>query len=101
MPGHIGRGVAEQVRHRTGNLFRLSKPTQRNPGLGFFLLLLRQLSRHAGSDVAWGDGINGNPVRRDLFGEKALALKQGRLSLAIERGRVIALEKEAPSPPTR
>jgi ribonuclease D len=31
--------------------------------------------------------------RRELFGEKALALKQGRLSLAIERGRVVALER--------
>ncbi len=32
--------------------------------------------------------------RRDLFGEKALALKQGRLSLAIEKGRVVALRRE-------
>ena len=30
--------------------------------------------------------------RRDLFGEQALALKQGRLSLGIDRGRVVALE---------
>jgi ribonuclease D len=34
--------------------------------------------------------------RRELFGEKALALKQGRLSLAIERGRVVAVERAAP-----
>ncbi len=32
--------------------------------------------------------------RRELFGEKALALKQGRLSLAIEKGRVVALRRE-------
>jgi ribonuclease D len=32
--------------------------------------------------------------RRELFGEKALALKHGRLSLAIERGRVVALERD-------
>ena len=32
--------------------------------------------------------------RRELFGEKALALKQGRLSLAIERGRVVAVERD-------
>jgi ribonuclease D len=32
--------------------------------------------------------------RRELFGEKALALKSGRLSLAIEDGRVVALERE-------
>jgi ribonuclease D len=32
--------------------------------------------------------------RRDLFGEKALALKHGRLSLAIENGRVVAVERQ-------
>jgi ribonuclease D len=32
--------------------------------------------------------------RRELFGEKALALKAGRLALAIERGRVTAVERE-------
>ena len=31
--------------------------------------------------------------RRELFGEKALALKHGRLSLAIEKGRVITVER--------
>jgi ribonuclease D len=32
--------------------------------------------------------------RRELFGEKALALKQGRLSLAIENGRVVELRRD-------
>jgi ribonuclease D len=32
--------------------------------------------------------------RRELFGEKALALKHGKLALAIERGRVTAIERE-------
>ena len=32
--------------------------------------------------------------RRELFGNKALALKQGRLSLAIENGRVVAVERD-------
>ena len=32
--------------------------------------------------------------RRELFGEKALALKDGRLSLAIEKGRVTARERD-------
>ncbi len=32
--------------------------------------------------------------RRELFGEKALALKQGRLALAVERGRVTAVDRE-------
>ncbi|MBS7545953.1 ribonuclease D [Ancylobacter oerskovii] len=31
--------------------------------------------------------------RRELFGEKALALKEGRLALAMQRGRVIALDR--------
>jgi ribonuclease D len=32
--------------------------------------------------------------RRELFGEKALALKHGRLALAIENGRVATVERE-------
>ncbi len=31
--------------------------------------------------------------RRELFGERALALKQGQLTLSIERGRVVARER--------
>jgi ribonuclease D len=31
--------------------------------------------------------------RRELFGDKALALKHGKLALAIEKGRVVAVEK--------
>ncbi|ALK08870.1 ribonuclease D [Blastochloris viridis] len=45
--------------------------------------------------------------RRELFGDKALALKHGRLALAIDRGRVVTVDKpdnggasEAGSPPT-
>jgi ribonuclease D len=32
--------------------------------------------------------------RRELFGEAALALKQGRLALAIEKGRVVKVERD-------
>src|SRR5262249_11816371 len=32
--------------------------------------------------------------RRELFGERALALKHGRLALAIERGQIVATERE-------
>jgi len=32
--------------------------------------------------------------RRELFGEKALALKHGRLALAVEKGRVVVVERE-------
>jgi ribonuclease D len=31
--------------------------------------------------------------RRELFGEKALALKQGRLALAIEKGKVTTIAR--------
>jgi ribonuclease D len=50
------------------------------------------LDRIAGDDEADVPALHG--WRRDLFGEKALALKQGRLSLAIEKGRVVAVERE-------
>lgn len=33
--------------------------------------------------------------RRELFGERALALKAGRLALAVEKGRVVAVEPSA------
>jgi ribonuclease D len=50
------------------------------------------LDRIAADDDADVPAMHG--WRRELFGEKALALKQGRLSLAIERGRVVAVERE-------
>jgi ribonuclease D len=31
--------------------------------------------------------------RRDMFGEKAIALKHGRLALAVDNGRVVAAER--------
>ena len=55
------------------------------------------LERIASDDAAEVPALSG--WRRDLFGEKALALKHGRLSLAVEKGRVVALEREVPSPP--
>ena len=39
--------------------------------------------------------------RRDLFGEKALALKHGKLALAIEKGRVAPVETGLITPSTR
>jgi len=49
------------------------------------------LERIAGDDKADVAALRG--WRRDLFGAKALALKQGRLSLAIENGRVVPVER--------
>ena len=50
------------------------------------------LDRIAADDEADVPAMHG--WRRELFGEHALALKQGRLSLAIQRGRVVALDRE-------
>ncbi|MCC6888831.1 MAG: ribonuclease D [Hyphomicrobiales bacterium] len=52
------------------------------------------LDRIAADDHAEVPALTG--WRRELFGEKALALKHGRLALAVERGRVVALEKPQP-----
>ncbi|MFL6798466.1 MAG: ribonuclease D [Xanthobacteraceae bacterium] len=51
------------------------------------------LDRIAGDDAADVPALHG--WRRELFGEKALALKRGELSLAVEHGRVVALERSA------
>jgi ribonuclease D len=50
------------------------------------------LERIAADDDAAVPALAG--WRRELFGERALALKHGKLSLAIERGRVAAVERE-------
>ena len=50
---------------------------------------LEQIAADDAADVAALKGW-----RRELFGEKALALKQGRLALSVERGRVIARERD-------
>jgi ribonuclease D len=50
------------------------------------------LERIAADDDAEVPALTG--WRRELFGERALALKHGKLSLAIERGRVAAIERE-------
>jgi ribonuclease D len=49
---------------------------------------LEQIASNDEADVAALRGW-----RRDLFGEKALALKHGRLALAMEKGRVVAAER--------
>jgi ribonuclease D len=56
------------------------------------------LDRIAADDEADVPALKG--WRRELFGEKALALKHGKLALAVENGRVVAVERVAPSSPT-
>jgi ribonuclease D len=50
------------------------------------------LERIAASDKADVPALRG--WRRELFGEKALALKHGKLALAIETGKVATVERE-------
>ena len=50
------------------------------------------LDRIAADDEADVPALKG--WRRDLFGEKALALKHGKLALAVEKGRVVTVERE-------
>jgi ribonuclease D len=52
---------------------------------------VEDLDRIAGDDEADVPALKG--WRRELFGDKALALKHGRLALAVENGRVVALER--------
>jgi ribonuclease D len=49
------------------------------------------LERIAADDEADVPALKG--WRRELFGEKALALKHGKLALAIEKGRVVSIDK--------
>jgi ribonuclease D len=49
------------------------------------------LDRIAADDEADVPAMKG--WRRELFGEKALALKHGRLALAVDKGKVVTVEK--------
>ena len=50
------------------------------------------LDRIAGNDEADVAALRG--WRRELFGEKALALKHGKLALAVDKNRVVAVQRE-------
>jgi ribonuclease D len=50
------------------------------------------LDRIAADDEADVPAMKG--WRRELFGEKALALKHGRLALAVDKGKVVTVEKD-------
>jgi ribonuclease D len=54
-----------------------------------------ELDRIAADDEADVPALKG--WRRELFGEKALALKHGKLALAVEKGRVVTVER-GPNP---
>jgi ribonuclease D len=51
-----------------------------------------ELERLAEDDQADVAALKG--WRRELFGDKALALKHGRLALVMEKGRVVAVDRQ-------
>ena len=53
---------------------------------------MEDLDRIVADDDADVPALHG--WRRELFGEKALALKHGRLALAVEKNRVVMVERE-------
>ncbi len=103
----VARGLARDPR----DLPKLDKPRGNNNGsatVELLKVLLRMtserhavaskiiattddLERIAASDQADVGALKG--WRRELFGEAALALKHGRLALAIEKGRVIRVDR--------
>ena len=105
----VSRGLARD--HKT--LPRIERARQSNGGATVELLkvLLRMTSeRHAvaAKVIATSDDLEQIAAddnadvpamhgwRRELFGEKALALKHGRLALAVEKGRVVTSERTSP-----
>jgi ribonuclease D len=57
---------------------------------GKLIATVDDLEAIAGSDKADVPALQG--WRRKLFGARALELKQGRLALTVEHGKVVALE---------
>jgi ribonuclease D len=70
----------------------LRMTSERNGVAAKVIATVDDLERIAVEDEAAVPALAG--WRREMFGDKALALKQGRLALAVEKGRVIAVERE-------
>ena len=69
----------------------LRMTAERNGVAAKVIATVDDLDRIAGDDDADVPAMKG--WRRELFGEKAIALKHGRLALAVERHRVVAVER--------
>jgi len=104
----VGRGLGRDVRTLPRPL-RLPNSANGSAAVELLKVLLRMVSeRHhvapkviatvddleriAADDHAAVPALAG--WRRELFGEKAIALKHGKLALAIEKGKVAAVERE-------
>ena len=111
----IERGLARDPK----SLPRIARERRNGASIGptveLLKVLLRQVSEESGvagkliatvddleaiatSDLADVQALSG--WRRKLFGERALALKHGRLALTVENGKVVTLEwRDAEGPP--
>jgi ribonuclease D len=69
----------------------LRMTSERNGVAAKVIATVDDLDRIAADDEADVAALKG--WRRELFGEKALALKHGRLALAMDKGRVVTVEK--------
>jgi ribonuclease D len=70
----------------------LLRMTSENHGVAAKVIAtVDDLDRIAADDNADVPAMNG--WRRELFGERALALKHGKLALAVERGRVLPVDR--------
>jgi ribonuclease D len=70
----------------------LRMTSERNGVAAKVVATVDDLEQIVGSDHADVPALKG--WRRELFGEHALALKHGKLALAIERSRVVTVERE-------
>jgi ribonuclease D len=104
----VNRGLACDLK----TLPHLERPRQNNGNSGAIVELLKVLLRMtseqnavAAKVIATVDDLEAIAAddeadvpalqgwRREMFGERALALKHGKLALAIERGRVVASDR--------
>jgi len=104
----VARGLNRDVK-TLPRLARMQSSTNGAAVVELLKVLLRMISEHhhvAAKVIATVDDLeriaadDGADVpaltgwRRELFGEKALALKHGNLALAIEKGKVAAVERD-------
>jgi len=69
----------------------LRMTAERNGVAAKVIATVDDLERIAADDAADVPALKG--WRREMFGEKALALKAGKLALAVDKHRVIAVER--------
>ena len=69
----------------------LRMTAERNGVAAKVIATVDDLERIAQSDNADVPALKG--WRREMFGEKAIALKQGRLALAVDKHRVVAVDR--------